>query len=68
MTAVAPAASWRSARGSALVEVAISLPLMVVIVLGATDFARVSYTAIELTNEYRGGYWEDRGFNWFSGI
>ena len=25
-------------------------------------------TAIEVTNEYRGGYWEDRGFNWFSGI
>jgi DMSO/TMAO reductase YedYZ molybdopterin-dependent catalytic subunit len=25
-------------------------------------------TAIEVTNEWRGGYWEDRGFNWFSGI
>ena len=25
-------------------------------------------TEIEVTNEYRGGYWEDRGFNWFSGI
>ena len=25
-------------------------------------------TAIEVTNDYRGGYWEDRGFNWFSGI
>jgi DMSO/TMAO reductase YedYZ molybdopterin-dependent catalytic subunit len=25
-------------------------------------------TAIEVTNTYRGGYWEDRGFNWFSGI
>ena len=25
-------------------------------------------TAIEVTNEYRGGYWEDQGFNWFSGI
>jgi DMSO/TMAO reductase YedYZ molybdopterin-dependent catalytic subunit len=25
-------------------------------------------TAIEVTNQYRGGYWEDRGFNWFSGI
>jgi len=25
-------------------------------------------TAIEVTNEYRGGYWEDRGFNWFAGI
>jgi DMSO/TMAO reductase YedYZ molybdopterin-dependent catalytic subunit len=25
-------------------------------------------TAIEVTNTYRGGYWEDRGFNWHSGI
>jgi DMSO/TMAO reductase YedYZ molybdopterin-dependent catalytic subunit len=25
-------------------------------------------TAIEVTNLYPGGYWEDRGFNWFSGI
>jgi DMSO/TMAO reductase YedYZ molybdopterin-dependent catalytic subunit len=25
-------------------------------------------TAIEVTNEYPGGYWEDRGFNWYSGI
>jgi DMSO/TMAO reductase YedYZ molybdopterin-dependent catalytic subunit len=25
-------------------------------------------TAIEVTNNYPGGYWEDRGFNWFSGM
>ena len=25
-------------------------------------------TAIEVTNTYRGGHWEDLGFNWFSGI
>ena len=25
-------------------------------------------TSIEVTNRYPGGYWEDRGFNWFSGI
>ena len=25
-------------------------------------------TAIEVTNEHRGGYWEDLGFNWFAGI
>ena len=24
--------------------------------------------AIEVTNAYPGGYWEERGFNWFSGI
>jgi DMSO/TMAO reductase YedYZ molybdopterin-dependent catalytic subunit len=25
-------------------------------------------TALEVTNTYPGGYWEDRGYNWFSGI
>jgi DMSO/TMAO reductase YedYZ molybdopterin-dependent catalytic subunit len=25
-------------------------------------------TAIEVTNTYPGGYWEDKGFNWFSGL
>lgn len=25
-------------------------------------------TAIEVTNVYPGGYWEDQGFNWFSGL
>jgi DMSO/TMAO reductase YedYZ molybdopterin-dependent catalytic subunit len=25
-------------------------------------------TSIEVTNTYPGGYWEDRGFNWHSGI
>jgi DMSO/TMAO reductase YedYZ molybdopterin-dependent catalytic subunit len=25
-------------------------------------------TALEMTNSCPGGYWEDRGFNWFSGI
>jgi len=25
-------------------------------------------TALEVTNTYPGGYWEDQGFNWFSGI
>jgi DMSO/TMAO reductase YedYZ molybdopterin-dependent catalytic subunit len=25
-------------------------------------------TAIEVTNHYPGGYWEDKGFNWASGI
>lgn len=24
--------------------------------------------AIEVTNSYQGGFWEDQGFNWFSGI
>jgi DMSO/TMAO reductase YedYZ molybdopterin-dependent catalytic subunit len=25
-------------------------------------------TAMEVTNIYPGGYWEDRGYNWFSGL
>jgi hypothetical protein len=25
-------------------------------------------TTIEVTNNYPGGFWEDRGFNWFSGM
>jgi len=25
-------------------------------------------TAIEVTDKYPGGYWEDRGFNWFAGM
>jgi DMSO/TMAO reductase YedYZ molybdopterin-dependent catalytic subunit len=25
-------------------------------------------TSIEVTNTYPGGYWEDKGFNWFSGL
>jgi DMSO/TMAO reductase YedYZ molybdopterin-dependent catalytic subunit len=25
-------------------------------------------TSIEVTNEYPGGYWEDRDYNWFSGL
>jgi DMSO/TMAO reductase YedYZ molybdopterin-dependent catalytic subunit len=24
--------------------------------------------ALEITNDYPGGYWEDQGYNWFSGI
>jgi DMSO/TMAO reductase YedYZ molybdopterin-dependent catalytic subunit len=25
-------------------------------------------TAMEVTNTYTGGYWEDGGYNWFSGV
>jgi DMSO/TMAO reductase YedYZ molybdopterin-dependent catalytic subunit len=24
--------------------------------------------ALEVTNEDRGGYWENQGYNWFSGL
>ncbi len=44
-----------SERGAALVEVAIALPLLVVILVGTIDFARVFYSALELTNAARAG-------------
>lgn len=40
-------------RGAALVELAVALPLIVLILVGAADFARVFYYAIELTNAAR---------------
>jgi Flp pilus assembly protein TadG len=39
--------------GSALVELALSVPLLSMILLGAGEFARVSYAAIEVTNAAR---------------
>jgi len=45
----------RSERGAALVELALSTPLLVVMVVGAVDFARAFYTAMELTNAARAG-------------
>jgi Flp pilus assembly protein TadG len=45
----------RNQRGAALVELAVALPVMVALVVFTTDFARVFYTAIELTNAARAG-------------
>src|SRR5580765_3661399 len=44
-----------SESGSALVEVALCLPLLVVTMVGVADFARVFYTSIELNNAARAG-------------
>lgn len=44
-----------SARGAALVEVAVALPLLVLVVVGTMDFARVFYMSIELSNGARAG-------------
>jgi Flp pilus assembly protein TadG len=44
-----------SQRGAALVELAIALPLLVLILLATVDFARVFYSANELTNAARAG-------------
>lgn len=45
----------KSEKGSALVELALCLPLLVLILVGTVDFARVFYTAIELQNGARAG-------------
>src|SRR5262245_13195889 len=41
--------------GAALVELAVALPLLILVLVGTIDFARVFYTAIELTNAARAG-------------
>lgn len=45
----------RSEVGAALVELAVTLPLLVLVLVGTIDFARVFYAAIELTNAARAG-------------
>ena len=47
--------AWASDAGSALVELAVSLPLLVLVMVGTIDFARVFYTGMELTNAARAG-------------
>ncbi len=46
---------YASDTGSALVEVAVVLPVLVALLVGTADFARVFYTAITLTNAARAG-------------
>jgi Flp pilus assembly protein TadG len=45
----------RSESGNAIVELAVALPMMVMLLVGTADFARVFYQAIELTNAARAG-------------
>src|SRR4051812_37857246 len=45
----------RSERGSALVELAFCLPVLILTFVGAADFARVFYTSIALNNAARAG-------------
>ena len=45
----------RSDRGGAIIEMVVLSPLLIVLVFGAGDFARVMYHAITLTNAARAG-------------
>jgi Flp pilus assembly protein TadG len=42
-------------EGGALVETAMTAPLLAVLILGSVEFARVAYAAIEVTNAARAG-------------
>jgi Flp pilus assembly protein TadG len=47
--------SWGSDSGAALVELALSLPLLVLLMIGTIDLARVFYMTMELTDGARAG-------------
>ena len=47
--------AWASDAGSALVELAVALPLLVLVMVFTIDFARVFYVGMELTNAARAG-------------
>ena len=42
-------------EGQALVELALTVPLLILLLLGAAELARVAYTAIELTSAAKAG-------------
>lgn len=46
---------WRADAGNALVELAIVAPLLMLLLLGASDFGRVFYTAISVTGAAHAG-------------
>src|SRR5262249_44918109 len=45
----------KSRAGSAALELGLVLPVMAILVVGAADFARLFYTAIEVANAARAG-------------
>jgi Flp pilus assembly protein TadG len=50
-----PTFRWRSAAGQSVVELAITLPMILVLALGATDFGRVFYMSVGLHSAARAG-------------
>jgi hypothetical protein len=53
--ASAPRISTRSDAGQALLELALTLPLLALLLLGAGEFGRLAYAAIETSNAARAG-------------
>lgn len=46
---------WKRERGQSLVELAIMLPILLIILLGIIDFGRVFYAYVTITNASREG-------------
>jgi len=46
---------WKSDKGGALMELALSLPLLIILFAGTADFARAFYTSMSLTDAARAG-------------
>jgi Flp pilus assembly protein TadG len=46
---------WRSERGGALVELAVVLPVLILIAIGVMDYGRVYYTSVTVANAARAG-------------
>ncbi|MDR5726194.1 MAG: TadE/TadG family type IV pilus assembly protein [Terriglobia bacterium] len=51
----APRAGMRHDAGQALVELALVFPLFILLLLGAAEFGRLAYAAIEISNAARAG-------------
>ena len=51
----APGALRAAADGNAIVELAVLLPLLMLVLLGGIDFGRIFYTALSVTHAVRAG-------------
>ncbi len=52
---VHPCRDWRSESGQALTELGLILPVLVLMLLGTVELARVAYAAIEVSNAAHAG-------------